>query len=298
MFNQYFGNYLLEKKFVTPEQLRIVLKEQKAIKVKLGVLAIDSGYMTATQVNTIHKLQAAKDKRFGELAIEEGYLTSQQLEELLQAQKKSNLLLGQAMIEKGIFTFEQYEEILLQYNEDSGFQPDEIKALKNNDAEKIVDIFLKTVSTANNELYHDYFELFIRNLVRFIDDEIRMEEAREIASYPFSYFVTQKMEGQYDLFTGFAGPEDTLTKFASIYAEEALDGMDALAKDALCEFMNCHNGLFLSNLSHKGIELELFPGEIKENGILKPINHMYQIPCHLSFGKIDLLFSPEFPMYA
>lgn len=297
MFNQYFGNYLLEKNIIKPEQLRIVLEEQKSIKVKLGVLAIDSGYMNAAQVNRVHKLQTARDKKFGELAIEEGYLTEKQLDDLLKAQKKSNVLLGQALIEKGYFTFEKYEEVLMLYNEDSGFSSEEIKALKSNDVEKIVHMFLKTASNTDNDMYHDYFELFIRNLIRFIDDEIRMEEARAVDTYTFNHFVTQRMEGEHHFFTGFAGSESTMARFASIYAEEECNGMDAIAKDALSEFMNCQNGLFLSNLSHKGIELELYPSEVRANGMLKSPKKMHIIPCYLSFGKIDLIFSDEFPIY-
>ncbi|MBC7961112.1 MAG: hypothetical protein H7X94_14730, partial [Vallitaleaceae bacterium] len=153
MFNQYFGNYILEKKFITPEQLRIVLEEQKSVKVKLGILAIDAGYMSAAEVNKIHKLQAARDKKFGELAIEEGYLTINRLEDLLGVQKNSNVVLGQALIEKGFFTFDKYEEVLFQYNEQSGFNSEELRALRNNDLEKIVEMFLKKVSPSDYNLY-------------------------------------------------------------------------------------------------------------------------------------------------
>lgn len=304
MFNQYFGNYLLKKQIVTPQQLRIVLEEQKSIRVKLGVLAIDAGYMNADQVNRVHKLQTARDKKFGELAIEEGYLTAVQLDELLSSQKKSNVLLGQALIDKGYFTFEKYESVLREYYQDSGLNTEEIKALKDNDIEQIIQIFLKAVSRPDYSLSYDYFELFVRNLIRFIDDEIRLEEAREIPSYNYEHLVTQRMEGQQNFFTGFAGPENTMAgfaaafmaSFASVYAE-GINGMDEMAKDALGEFMNCQNGLFLSNLSHKNMELDLFPSEVKANGALKPITNIYLIPCHLSFGKIDFVFSNEFPLY-
>jgi hypothetical protein len=297
MFNQYFGNYLLEKKILKPEELRLALEEQKSVKVKLGVLAIDSGYMNATQVNLIHKLQAAKDRKFGELAVEEGYLTENQLNELLHTQKKSNVLLGQVLIEKGFFTFEKYEEVLLQYRQDSRLTADEIQALKNNDVKKITEIFLKNVSGEHNRMAHEYFELFIRNIVRFIDDEIRVEEADETDSYQFNYLITQRIEGEYGFFSGFAAPETVLTKFASIYAEEELDAMNEMAKDSLGEFLNCQNGLFLSHLSHKGIELDLLPAEVKKDGVLKPAEKLYVIPCHLSFGKIDFFFADEFPGY-
>ncbi len=297
MFNQYFGDYLLKKKFITPEQLRIVLEEQKAVKVKLGILAIDAGYMDAAQVNRVHKLQTAKDKRFGELAVEEGYMTEGQLDELLTMQKKSNVFLGQALIEKGYFTFEKYEAVLIQYKEESGLNNDEIKALKNNNIEKIVEIFFRNVSSGDSYIYRDYFELFIRNLVRFIDDEVRLDEAREIHSFSYDYLVTQRMEGKHNLFTGFAGAESVMAKFASIYAKEECGGMDALARDSLGEFMNCQNGLFLSNLSHKGVELELYPSEVRENGTARPVGSMYLIPCYLSFGKIDFIFADGIPEF-
>ncbi|MBC3797259.1 hypothetical protein [Acetobacterium tundrae] len=295
MFNQYFGNYLLVKKLIKPEELRVILAEQKSVKVKLGVLAIDSGYMNASQVDRIHRFQAAKDRKFGELAIEEGYLTENQLNELLNAQKKSNILLGQLLIEKGLFSLEKYEAVLAQYREDSQLSNDEIQVLKNNDITQITKLFLKTLSIHDNSIPQEYFELFLRNIVRFIDDEIRMEPAVEVNSYPYDYLVTQRIEGEHLFFSGFAASETVLAKFASIYAEEALDRVDALAKDSLGEFLNCHNGLFLSELAHKGIELDLFPPEIKEAGIIKPDGKLYVIPCHLNFGKIDFIFAEANP---
>ncbi|KNZ40715.1 hypothetical protein [Acetobacterium bakii] len=295
MFNQYFGNYLLEKKLIKPEELKKVLAEQKSVKVKLGVLAMDSGYMNAMQVDSIHKLQAAKDQKFGELAIAEGHLTENQLTEILNMQKKSNVLLGQALIEKGFFTLEQYEAVLSQYKEDSQLTSDEIQALKNNDITQIAEIFLKTLSGQQARIPRAYFELFLRNILRFIDDEIRMEAAVAVNSYPFDYLVTQGTAGEYHFFSGFAGSETVMTQFAAIYAEEALDGMNDLAKDSLGEFLNCHNGLFLSQLAHKGIELDLLLTEVKEAGMINPVGTLYVIPCHLSFGKIDFIFADANP---
>lgn len=295
MFNQYFGNYLLEKKLIKPEELRMVLEEQKSVKVKLGVLAIDSGYMNAEQVDKIHQLQTAKDRKFGELAIEETYLTENQLTELLNVQKKSNSLLGQVLIEKGLFSLVQYEAVLLQYRADSQLTSDEIKALENNDITQIAEIFLKTLVDDQDRIPRQYFELFLRNIVRFIDDEIRMETAVTVNSYSFDYLVTQGTAGEYCFFSGFAASESVLSQFAAIYAEEELSGMSDLAKDALGEFLNCHNGLFLSQLAHKGIELDLLLTEVKETGTINPAGVLYVIPCYLSFGKIDFLYADDNP---
>jgi len=297
MFNQYFGNYLLEKNLIKPEELRMVLAQQQSVKVKLGVLAIDAGYMNAEQVDKIHKLQAAKDKRFGELAIEEGYLIENQVVELLNAQKKSNSLLGQLLIEKGIFSLGQYEDAMLQYKADSKLTSDEIQVLKNNDITKIAEIFLKNLSGDDDRILRDYFELFLRNIVRFIDDEIRMEAAVTVDSYAYDYLVTQGTEGEYNFFSGFAASGTVLAQFAGIYAEEEISGMDELAIDSLGEFMNCHNGLFLSQLAHRGIELDLLVTEVKKAGEVKPTGALYVIPCYLSFGKIDFLYAATSPNF-
>ncbi|HWQ79067.1 MAG TPA: hypothetical protein VN381_09635 [Anaerovoracaceae bacterium] len=298
MFNQYFGNYLLEKSLIKPEELTAVLEAQKSVKVKLGVLAIDSGYMTAEQVSQVHKLQAVKDRKFGALAVEEGYLTEEQLDELLHMQRKSNILIGQVLIEKGFFTYEKYEEVLRHYRKDSKLTDDEILALKNSDINKIVEIFIKSLPIEQIGMLSEYFELFVKNIIRFIDDEIRVEAASEADSYQFDNLITQRMGGEYGFFSGFASSEPVLAHFASVYAQEELSTMNEMAADSLGEFLNCQNGLFLSNLSHEGTEWELYLPEVQKGGVLKPVSKLYVIPCHLSFGKIDFLFAEGRPSYS
>jgi hypothetical protein len=294
-FNQYFGNYLLEKKILKPEELRLAMEKRKSVKVKLGVLAIDSGFMNAAQVNRIHKLQAVRDRKFGELAMEEGYLTEAQLSELLAEQKKSNILIGQVLIEKGLFTFEKYEEMLFQYRRESSLTDDEFQALRSDDVKKVAAIFIKALPVKNIGIIHQYFELFIRNLIRFVDDEIRVEAAAEAGAYPFGYLITQRMEGKYGFFSGISAPEPILARFASVYAEQDWNTVNDLAEDALEEFLNCQNALFISNLSNKDANWELSLPEVKKGGILKPAGKLYVIPCHLSFGRIDFIFADERP---
>ncbi|MDF3001398.1 MAG: hypothetical protein K0Q48_1517 [Bacillota bacterium] len=297
MFNQHFGNYLLEKKILRPEELRTALEDQKTVRVKLGILAIDTGYMTAEQAERIHRLQAAKDRKFGELAIAEGYLTEEQVNELLNTQSLSNTLLGQVLLERGLFTFQQYEEVLLQYRQDTGLNAEEILALKNDDINKIAEIFLKTLSAERDRIAHEYFSLFIRNLIRFIDGEIRIETAEAKKEYLFPYLVTQPILGEYGFFGGFSADEAVLIRAASIYAEEPLDSMNLTAEDSLKEFLNCHNGLFLSHLSHNGVELDLMPAKLMRDGKLQPDDTVYVIPLHLSFGRVDFLFAERQPAF-
>lgn len=296
MFNQYFGNFLLEKKIITSKQLKEVLELQKSIRVKIGVLAIENGFMNAEEVLEIHRLQSIKDKKFGELAIEEGYLTEEKLGELLNKQKKSMVLLGQALIDQEYITFQKYEEVLMQYKEESGFTSEELNAIRNNDIEKIVNILIKIEEDSLSAIFNKYIQLFIRNIVRFVDVDIALGKAEKIDSNNFNNLIYQKMDGNFKIFSGFLGSDEVMTKFASLYAEELCEEVDELTKDSLGEFLNCINGLFLSGLSNVGVDLELSPPEFKCWGKLVHYNEMYKIPCNLSFGKIYLVVSSEYPV--
>ena len=54
MYSQYFGNYLLNKGLISPEQLTDALEYQRSVRLKLGVIAVNAGYMTPSQVEEIH----------------------------------------------------------------------------------------------------------------------------------------------------------------------------------------------------------------------------------------------------
>lgn len=296
MFNQYFGNFLLEKKIITAKQLKEVLELQKLVRVKIGVLAIDNGFMNAKEVLEVHKLQSIKDKKFGEIAIEEGYLTKEKLEELLRKQKKSMVLLGQALINKGYITFQRYEEILIQFKDESGFSFEEFNAIRNNNLEKIVPMFVKIQEGSLSTILHKYIQLFVRNIARFIDVDVVLGKAEKIDSKAFDNLVYQKIDGAHRIFSALEGDKEVVTKFASIYAEEQCEEVDEIVQDSLGEFLNCTNGLFLSGLSNSGVELELSPPKFECSGKLIKTKEIYKIPCSLSFGDFNLLVSCEYPV--
>ena len=86
MYAQFFGNYLLNRKAVTPEQLAKAIANSSNTHIKLGTLAMHKGFMTAAEVDEVCFLQTREDKRFGEIAIERNYLFEDQLEDLLKSQ--------------------------------------------------------------------------------------------------------------------------------------------------------------------------------------------------------------------
>lgn len=151
---------------------------------------------------------------------------------------------------------------------------------------------------SNPEIYVQYFALFIRNLVRFIDSDVYFERAEAVEQQPFDCLIHQEMEGRYKIFTGFDGSVQAMVKFSALFAKMAIDSMDEVAHDSLGEFMNVQNGLFLSSLSNEWVELELMPSEFQRNGKLKSVGGVvYRIPFTLSFGKFNFFIGVGSPVF-
>ncbi len=295
MFSQFFGNYLLGKNLLTTEQLKDALSYQRKVHVKLGVLAIDAKLMTPDQVDKVHNLQTRVDKRFGELAVLQGYLTAGQLEELLSKQNKGHLLLSQALIDRGYFTYEQVEKTLEAYKHDTGFSDEYFEALKNEDIDAVVPFLLRVDEEDNADIFCDSFLLFLKNVIRFIDPEVRFDVAEKIHSYEFKWLAYQLKTGKYDLFTGFSGDEPSMAAFAGRFAGEQLNCMDELASDAVGEFMNYYCGLLLSKLSNDNLDLEILPQVVVQDKKLHTSGNLYKVPFYLPFGKYDFLVCEGHP---
>ena len=227
----------------------------------------------------------------GNWPIEEGFLTDPQLMTLLSKQKESHIMLGQILVDEGMLTYEAYETLLEDYKKESGFTEEELEVLKRNDTDAIVDIFMKMDRSDDVALFQEYVELFVRNLVRFIDRDVIISKPYVTPRYAFENYASQEIVGSNKIQTGISADESAFTIFAGIYAEEAITEVDDLAKDAIGEFMNCQNGLFISNLYHRNINYDLDPQVFESNGTLQERNQLFVLPCELTFGKIDIIFN-------
>ncbi|MBF0239673.1 MAG: hypothetical protein HQM12_18380 [SAR324 cluster bacterium] len=113
-FSKLFGEILLEKKMVTPEQLEHALKIQKSSNRFIGELLVDHGYITEEQRNQI--LTSPKYRadvlRFGEILLQESLIQQDQLQILLDMQKSSRSFLGELLIYLGYLNSHQRDAAL------------------------------------------------------------------------------------------------------------------------------------------------------------------------------------------
>ena len=286
MFNQHFGQYLLNHKIITAQQLIEVMDYERSVRVKLGVLAINSGLMTGAQVETVHHMQRLKDKRFGEISVEQGYLTYAQLEDLLQNQHSRHLGLSQVIIDKEYLTLQQLETALISYKQDSQLSKEQLQ---------IIDVMNLgqtdfTAAGSQGKIYQDYMGLLQRNIVRFLDADPVIGKNDFIGNTVSTWLIQQTITGEINLFTGLAMDDATLLEMARHYSGEPLTDLDELAKDSATEFLNMVNGIFCVTASNQGVELDLQLQKIVQNQI-PMFKNGYRIPIHVSFGNIDVILS-------
>jgi hypothetical protein len=275
---------------IDKETMNKLLDISKKTRVKVGVLAINSGLMTADNVNRVNQLQTQIDKRFGEIAIDEGFLVEPELGILLSVQDSEHLKLSQTLIDENIMKLEEVETYLNQYKSTFSLSDDMFDQLKDGKANTIIDAYLNFNNDTFSDLYKEYISLFYKNVVRFIDSNLRIDHVEVIESRQYDYLIKQDITGPKRIYTGFGGKTEVLVKLASEYADEAFHSLDDYAQDALGEFLNLNNGLYLVNLSDNGVDMSLDIQSIQKNHLIES-NKVYCIPFYTSFGRIDLLIS-------
>lgn len=286
----YFGEYLVSQGIITPEQLIDVLDYQESIRLKLDVLAINAGFMTPEQVYVVHTWQMKIDKMFGEISVEKGFLTTQQLEELIATQQKNNLLLGQALVERKHLSPLQLKQAIEQYKKDACFSDEQFSAVQCGDTAKIIKNVLNFGNDPLNEIYVEYVALMLRNLTRFIDNHPKIVSNALLVEVSAPFFVTQEITGAETIFSGIFADEDVLLQIASKMEGENLRVFDDYARNAVQEFLDLHNCIFISNTLDENIKLEAQPPKIFDE-VAQRYSQGWVITFLLGSGELQLVLS-------
>lgn len=292
MFGIYFGKYLQDKGVITEAQQKEMLEEVKSSRLRMGLLAIVNGMMTESQAEEVNQMQQMYDRRFGDLAVEKGYLTNEQVEALLKMQGDQYLLFVQALNDHGYLTLEEIQKELKAYKKDERLSALDMDAIKSSDLDKIVPVFTKECSIP--PVMKDYIALMARNVVRFIDTDLRLEQTVRINSYQAAFMASQELEGEFNFFVGISGEQEAVIEAASVFGREEFQAVDEDSLDAVSEFINCNNGLYASKLSEEEIELELLPPMMYTTQMkIQTDGPMYKIPMYISGKKLELVICLE-----
>lgn len=286
MVSSIVGNYLIEKGLLTGEQFRDILNEQQKVRVKLGLIAVAEGLMTQEEADRVNQLQAVMDRRFGDIAVEKGYLTEGQVNSLLKKQGNAYLAFAQAMENQQLMTIEQLEQILLDYRCENNFTASDMDALKSDDVDSILPLFLPV----DSEAYYGIAGTAVRTLMRLVDTGLYPDKAYIMQKTEDENGALQKVEGEKGFVSALGGKGNALQFTASVFGQEEFVSVDEDALDAIGELLNCINGLYVSECKD-GSSLELMPPSFKTGIQGFESRKMLVLPIHIKNDCIDLMIA-------
>ena len=294
MYAQFFGNFLLSRNVVTPEQLIIAINKESSSRIKLGTLAMYHNLMTANEIDDIVVAQTHEDKHFGEIAIEREYLTEEQVNSLLSEQSPDYLLLGQILIEEGILTNAQLESLIVDYESEHEIYDLDLQLDQKEQVAQLIRHYFRLDEIENSDLYQSYMTLLFNNLVRFIGSDFTPMTPIPCEEFPTQYCVVQHITEKYNILSAIDMDRSMAIEFASRYAMDTFDAFDEYVEASLEDFLNLHNGLFTVNVSNnRAVELQLTPPEAQEKDLLEfPKESVsYMFPILYPFGTINFILS-------
>ena len=255
MVEYILGNYLVETGKITKEQLAQTLADQDTVRVKLGLIAVAEGMMTLEQTAEINRLQALMDQRFGDIAVQKGYLTDEQVGKLLKKQGNAYLTFIQTMVDSQLLDMEDVELVVNSFRLINGYNNSEMDALKSDDAERIVPLFIPE----EGKQFTEIITTAVKTLIRLINRHIYIGKAEMTSTFPSKDMVSQSLQGNNGLITCLSEGNGALLQVCSVFGQEEFEQLDLDSLDAAGELLNCINGLFASGLSRNGQFLELMP---------------------------------------
>lgn len=285
MVSNIVGNYLVEHNVITLEQFRDLIREQRKVRVKLGLIAVAEGLMTQEEADKVNRLQAVMDKRFGDIAIEKGYLTKGQVEALLKKQGNAYLIFAQALENQDLLTIEQLEQYMIDFQRDNQLTYSDMEDLKSDDVDRILPLYMPI----EGEKYLNLVGTALRTLLRCVDTDIYPDKMYLAKHCDANNGAVQRMEGEHNVTCAMVGKGQALLRTASFFGKENFSEVNMEALDAIGELLNCINGLYATALSQGGVSMELYPPEFSDqiSGIKSA--EMLVIPLHIMGQKICLV---------
>ena len=286
MFDRMMGQFLVESGRLGKGQLAEVYKRQASQRAKLGVIAVSEKLITIAQAEEINALQAVEDKRFGDIAIERGYLNSAQLERLVDLQGNAFHAFSQSLIDLGYMSLEELSAATSDYQFKNGLLDTDMAVLKNDDTERVIDIFVDS-----NEKYKELFTMGVKDLYRLVDSNLWIGKAYKTTNLKCEVMGFQKISGSENIFLSIAGKYDDVQKVAKAYTKEPFIETEEDALDAVCELINCINGLYVSEQSRKNISVDLEPPVYATTYSEIKAEEAVVLPVYICDGEVKFLIS-------
>lgn len=150
------------------------------------------------------------------------------------------------------------------------------------------------IQTSVNEFTRKYIKKLLLDIILYVDANISLGDITFCDNYNLEHEVSQEIVGVPSAYSAIDANSKVLTAFAENYSRLGIAEFDSLCKEALLDFLNLHNGLFVVELSENNI-CELSLGVPKESNDYKlELSNELQgritlIPVNFSYGTITFV---------
>ena len=142
MLNRLFGNYLVEKKCITQEQLEHLLPVPQELIADIETIAVVRKILTPTQVQAVLDKIDRSTTRFGDAALEEGLISDDRLDHLISFQTNAFMKFMQLLVNENFIRMDQLNQIISSFQTDNEYTDSQMNSLMLDDLEEIIKIFV------------------------------------------------------------------------------------------------------------------------------------------------------------
>ena len=136
-----------------------------------------------------------------------------------------------------------------------------------------------------SEFVKTYIEKLVYNISMYVDPDFSLGSIDILSDFSGKCELSQAITGVPSAYSCVEGREDALIGFAEHYSHLGIKEFDVLAREAILDFLNLHNGLFVVMLSKNNI-CELSLDAPKQNG-----NFTIDLALYKSITVIPVVFS-------
>ncbi len=140
-----------------------------------------------------------------------------------------------------------------------------------------------------SDFVRTYIEKLVYNISMYVDPEFSLGSIEIVSGFSGKCELSQAITGIPSAYSCVEGREEALVSFAENYSHLGIRTFDVLAREAILDFLNLHNGLFVVMLSKNNI-CELSLDAPKQNGHFSVDLAQYKsitvIPVMFSYGTV------------
>ncbi len=139
--------------------------------------------------------------------------------------------------------------------------------------------------TNMSDFVKTYIEKLVYNISMYVDPDFSLGSIDILSNFSGKCELSQAITGVPSAYSCVEGANEALVGFAERYSHLGIKSFDMLAREAILDFLNLHNGLFVVMLSKNNI-CELSLDAPKQSG-----NFTIDLALYKSITVIPVIFS-------